>query len=53
MAVRKVIVWPTEFNCLVVFSDNLLCVDGINKWRDRWEADGWTRMRYPLENTGL
>ena len=53
LAVRKVMAWPTEFYCLVVFSDSLLCVDGINKWLDQWEADGWTRMGHPLENVDL
>ena len=45
--------WPTELNLLVVFSDSRLCVDGVNKWMDLWEADGWTRMGNPLENADL
>ena len=53
LAVRKAMAWPTEFSCLVVFSDSRLCVDGINKWMGLWEADGWTRMGHPLENADL
>ena len=53
LAVRKAMAWPTEFNRLVVFSDSQLCVDGINKWMDLWEADGWTRMGHRLENADL
>ena len=53
LAVRKAMTWPTEFRCLVVFSDSQLCVDGINKWMDLWEADGWTRMGNTLENADL
>ena len=53
LAVRKAMTLPTEFRRLIVFSDNLLCVDGINKWMDLWEADGWTRMGHRLENAGL
>ena len=53
LAVRKAMAWPTEFRCLVVFSDSQLCVDGINKWMDLWEADGWTRMGNTLENADL
>ena len=49
----KAMAWPTEFSCLIVFSDSLLCVNGINKWMDIWEADEWTRMGHPLENTDL
>ena len=45
--------WPAEFRHLVVFSDSQLCVDGINKWMDLWEADGWTRLGNPLENVDL
>ena len=53
LAVRKPMTWSTEFSCLIVFSDSVLCVDGINKWLDQWEADGWTRMGHPLENVDL
>ena len=45
--------WPAEFRHLVVFSDSQLCVDGMNKWMDLWEADGWTRMGNRLENVDL
>ena len=53
LAVRKAMTWPAEFRHLVVFSDSQLCVDGINKWMDLWEADGWTRLGNPLENVDL
>ena len=53
LAVRKTMIWPTEFRHLVVFSDSQLCVDGINKWMDLWETDGWTRLGNPLENVDL
>ena len=38
---------------MVVFSDSRLCVDGLNKWMDQWEAEGWTRLGNPLENADL
>ena len=53
LAVRKAMTWPTEFSCLVVYSDSRLCVDGINKWMDLWEAEGWTRRGRKLENVDL
>ena len=53
LAVRKAMAWPAEFTTLVVFSDSQLCVDGINKHMDLWEADGWTRMGRRLENDDL
>ena len=45
--------WPTEFRRLVVFTDSQLCKDGIEKWMDLWEADGWTRRGRRLENADL
>ena len=45
--------WSVEFSCLVVHSDSQLCVDGVNKWMDLWEADGWTRRGRKLENADL
>ena len=53
LAVRKAMSWPAEFSLLVVFSDSRLCVDGLNKWMDQWEAEGWTRLGNPLENADL
>ena len=53
LAVRKAMTWPTEFRRLVVFTDSQLCKDGIEKWMDLWEADGWTRMGRRLENADL
>ena len=28
-------------------------MDGVNKWMDLWEADGWTRRGRKLENADL
>ena len=53
LAVRKAMSWPAEFSLLVVFSDSRLCVDGLNKWMDQWEAEGWNRLGNPLENADL
>ena len=53
LAVRKAMTWPTEFRRLVVFTDSQLCKDGIEKWMDLWEADGWTRRGRRLENADL
>ena len=53
LAVRKAVAMPTDFRRLVVFTDSKLCVDGVNKWMDRWEADGWTRLGRRLENADL
>ena len=53
LSVRKTMIWSTEFSCLVVFSDNRLCVGGINKWIDLRETEGWARMGHPLEKNDL
>ena len=39
-AVRRVMAWPTDLRRLVIFTDNQICADGVNKWMDLWEADG-------------
>ena len=53
LSIRKAMAWPTEFRRLVVFTDSQLCADGVNKWMDLWQADGWTRMGRRLENADL
>ena len=45
--------WPTDLRRLIIFTDSQICVDGVNKWMDLWEADGWTRMGRRLENADL
>ena len=38
---------------MTIFSDNLYCVDGVNKWMARWRADGWSRAGQALRNLDL
>ena len=53
LAVRKAMSWPTDLRRLVIFTDSQICADGVNKWMDLWEADGWTRLGRRLENADL
>ena len=53
LAVRRAMAWPTDLRRLVIFTDSQICADGVNKWMDLWEADGWTRMGRRLENADL
>ena len=53
LAVRKSLSVMDPLQTLVVFSDSKLCVDGINKWLQRWKEDGWTREGRPLKNADL
>ena len=53
LAVRRAMAWPTDLRRLVIFTDSQICADGVNKWMDLWEADGWTRLGRRLENADL
>ena len=53
LAIRKALHWDTPFSRLVVFSDSLLCIDGMRVYRHRWKLDGWTRRGQPLQNADL
>ena len=44
---------PDDFQHLVIFSDNLLCVNGANKWMANWEVGGWSRRGRPIANVDL
>ena len=36
-----------------IIGQQLSLGDGVNKWMDRWEGDGWTRLGRRLENADL
>ena len=53
LAMRRAPRWPSFYRRVVVFSDSLYCVDGVNKWMARWKEDGWSRAGQPLRNQDL
>ena len=53
LALRRARDWPTLYRRVTVFSDSLLCVNGVNSWMSRWRIDGWTRSGRQLQNADL
>ena len=53
LGLRRALLWPTLYRSVTVFTDNRLCVDGVNLWMDKWRADGWTRAGRYLQNEDL
>ena len=53
LALRKARNWPTLYSRITVHSDSMYCVNGVNKWLQRWKMDGWTRSGSPLRNVDL
>lgn len=43
-----------QFNDLLIISDSIYLVNGMNEWIERWVKDGWrTRERRPIKNVDL
>ena len=54
LAVRKAAAWPDDtIDHVIIHSDSLLCVNGINLWITTWKLNDWTRNGKPVKNIDL